>query len=81
MTQKHFIAIARILAGDFQTAALEERMKVWTITLSLADYFAGDNPRFDRDLFYKTVFGTSDHFGVRDSIIRALNEQAAGWRA
>lgn len=55
MSRKDFIAIAEILAGDFATATPAEKGKVWCITLSLADYFAKVNPRFDRARFYAAV--------------------------
>lgn len=48
MTRKHFIAIAAIIAdGDGRTdyAARKE------VALGLADYFAGENPHFDRKRF------------------------------
>ena len=66
MSRKDFIAIARILAGDFATATPAEKGKVWAITLSLADYFASANPRFDRARFYAAVLGDSDPLAVRD---------------
>lgn len=59
MTKKHFEAIAQTLRDEFEATlpsadpefirgaayALEETAK------SLADYFARENPRFDRDRF------------------------------
>ena len=57
MSTKDFKAIAAILAGDFATATPAEKGKVWVITLSLADYFAKSNPRFDRSKFYAAVKG------------------------
>jgi hypothetical protein len=59
MSRKHFKAIARILAGDYATATSKERDKVVRITLSLADYFQSVNSNFDRDKFYRAVFGSS----------------------
>lgn len=48
MTRKHFIAIARILAdGEGRTDYATRR----EVALGLADYFAGENPHFDRDRF------------------------------
>jgi len=56
MTAKDYRAIAAILAGDLATAANEgERLKVRGIALSLADYFAQTNARFDRTTFYAAV--------------------------
>lgn len=66
MTQKHFIAIAKILAASFATATPAEKGPIWCLTLSMADYFAQENPRFDRSKFYTAVMGTADHFAVRD---------------
>jgi hypothetical protein len=56
MTRKHFEAIAAVLAGDYASAAnAGERNKVRGIALSLADVFAGTNPRFNRSRFYVAV--------------------------
>lgn len=44
MTKRHFEAIAAILR-DYPPA------KVMSIGLRLADYFASENPRFDRERF------------------------------
>ncbi len=59
MSRKDYNAIANVLAGDFATATLSQREKVRAIVLSLADVFAKDNPRFQRDRFYAAVFGTN----------------------
>lgn len=64
MSKKDFIAIAAILAGDFATATAAEKGKVWCLTLSLADYFASSNSRFDRSKFYSAVLGTADHYSA-----------------
>jgi hypothetical protein len=60
MSKKDFIALAEILAGDYATASPAERMKVFKITLSMADYFAKCSPNFRRDIFYAAVFGESN---------------------
>lgn len=60
--------LAGILAGQF---ACENdptaRLALWRTTLSTADAFVGWDG-FDRADFYSRVFGTSDHFAVRDEI-------------
>jgi len=66
MSTKDFNAIAAILAGDFATATPAEKGKVWCITLSLADYFAQCNPRFDRSKFYAVVNPSSAGTGIYD---------------
>jgi hypothetical protein len=65
MTQKDYIKIAADLAGAY---AMDKTGAIWCLTLSLADTFAQDNPRFDRSKFYAAVMGTSDHFAARDKI-------------
>jgi hypothetical protein len=66
MTMKDYAKIAATLAPAF---AQDKTGVVWCLTLSLADTFAQDNPRFDRGKFYKAVMGTSDHFAARDEKI------------
>jgi hypothetical protein len=66
MTRKNYIAIAKILAGQFATAAPAEKGAIWCLTLSMADYFKQDNANFDRSKFYTAVMGSPDHFAVRD---------------
>jgi hypothetical protein len=72
MSKKHFEAIASILAGEMAISSAPERHRVWVITLAMADYFARENERFDRESFYGAVFGptfnTSDHFEVSGRI-------------
>jgi len=46
MSKKDYIAIAKILSC---AATLEEAVRL------LADYFAEDNPRFDREHFFKAA--------------------------
>jgi len=53
VSKRDYEEIARVLAGDY---ALHPQV-VRGITLSLADLFKRDNPHFDRDRFYKAVFG------------------------
>ena len=63
MTRKHFTAVAEIL-GD----ALADGLDVETIdalTEDLADLFAADNPRFNRDLFGQHVHDHAEY--VRDT--------------
>ena len=65
MTARDYAKIAATLAPSF---ANDKTGAIWCLTLSLADTFAQDNPRFDRARFYKAVMGTSDHFAARDKI-------------
>jgi hypothetical protein len=65
MSAKDFEAIAAIIRGDFACARPNEKGAIWCLTLSLADYFAATNPRFDRSRFYAAALGDSDHFKVR----------------
>lgn len=50
MTKKHYEAIAKIFAHHSTEYASCEAYKVITCKL-LADYFAQDNPKFNRDRF------------------------------
>jgi len=78
MTRKHFTAIANILAGQFASASSPaEKLAIWTTTLSLAQYFKSENSNFSYDRFYLAVFGTEDHFAVRDAAVRANNNYVA----
>jgi len=72
MSTKDYKAIAAILAGSFATATPAEKGIVWVTTLSLADYFASDNPRFNRTKFYEAVMGDPNHFAVRDDFSRKV---------
>lgn len=58
-TRKHFEKTAAILAGEralAQNSGNEgARLAVASITFSLADMFAQDNPRFDRAAFYRAA--------------------------
>ena len=65
MSRKDYIAIGSVLAGSFATASPAEKGIVWTTTLSIADKFAADNPRFDRSRFYAFVLGSADPFESR----------------
>ena len=59
MTKKHFEAIAAILDEHKQTPeygyyADNRRVEVWEdITNDIADYFAQENPSFDKERFLK----------------------------
>jgi hypothetical protein len=68
MTQKHFIALAATLAAAFSTGTVEVKLAIWSLTLSQADVCAQANDNFNRDRFYAAVFGTSDHFAIRDAL-------------
>jgi hypothetical protein len=65
MTRKDYIAIGSVLAGSFAMATPAEKGIVWVTTLSIADKFAQDNPRFDRGRFYDFVLGSPDPFESR----------------
>jgi hypothetical protein len=52
MSRKDYVAIAEIIAGDYASANPAEKGKVFCMTLSLADYFAQENPNFNRARFY-----------------------------
>ena len=59
-TKQHYKAIAEIIKGNTDTAADDDqspdfreglfKARKW-ITRDLADYFAGDNPHFNREKF------------------------------
>ena len=52
LTKKHFIAVAKILRDrDLATENLTQACVVMDIREDLADYFASDNPNFDRSRF------------------------------
>lgn len=64
MSRKDYIAIASALASVYATngAFPDEQRAIRDNTLSvaancLADVFAQDNPRFDRETFMHVVFG------------------------
>lgn len=57
MTNRHFIAIAAVLAGDYAVANTAGKYIVRNITFSLADVFDRDNDLFNRAAFYQAVFG------------------------
>lgn len=65
MTRKDYVAIGSVLAGSFACATDAEKSIVWRSTLSIADVFAADNPRFDRARFYTFVLGNPDPFVTR----------------
>lgn len=69
MHTRDYEAIGSVLAGEFAICNDKvAKRSIWRVTLSIADKFAQDNDRFDREKFYTYVFGTKDHFAVRDSI-------------
>lgn len=51
MTQKHFIALAAIMAEQRQRAGMTERWRLDETARAMADYFASINDRFDRPKF------------------------------
>ena len=54
MSRKHYIAIAKVFAGDYACCKSDdERRVVVGLALSLSDIFRQDNPRFDRIKFLK----------------------------
>lgn len=56
MSKRHFVEIAKILAGEYATAgSVAARAKVDAIARSLADLFVAENARFDRARFYAVV--------------------------
>lgn len=58
MSKKVYIKVAAVLAAEFANAADDrERTLVENITASVADVFAQDNERFDRDRFYMAALG------------------------
>lgn len=46
MTKRHFIAIAAILKSEHSPGQSSQ-----AVAIRLADYFANENPRFDRQRF------------------------------
>lgn len=61
MTRKDYIALGKVLAGQWATASPKEKGVIWCITLSMADVFKQDNVRFDRSRFYNFVLGTDQY--------------------
>lgn len=62
MTKKHYEAIASVIASTYKNAKLytapnykntarERCESIEVIAVRLADYFASDNPKFDRQRF------------------------------
>lgn len=51
MTRKDYVAVAKIIADN------DSGMSIWTVRARIADalaeMFAADNPRFDRERFLK----------------------------
>jgi hypothetical protein len=50
MTRRDYSAVAKILAGIASESGKDQET-CDRVANNLADYFAGDNPRFDRDRF------------------------------
>lgn len=50
MTKKHYEAIANIIVSQYDNANINDYGR-YRIACELADYFASDNPRFDRARF------------------------------
>ena len=56
MTCKDYVAIAEILSAELSIATNDgEYRRVTNIAYFLADVMIRDNPRFNRDVFYKAV--------------------------
>ncbi len=68
MTRKHFEAIAAAMAQELELHSphsprmLNRRLGVRGCIHSLADYFASENPRFDRRRFFLAAGLTHDGF-------------------
>lgn len=69
MTQKHFVAIAAIFAGELAVYSIPTpsgpslgALAVRGVILSQADYFLRENPRFNRGKFYLACGLTSEGF-------------------
>lgn len=65
MSRKDYLAIGGVLRGSFAVATPAAKGIVWCTTLSIADVFAADNPRFDRGRFYAYVLGDPDPYVSR----------------
>ena len=52
MTKRDYIAVAAILRGDIESQTPKCKLALQNTGRSLADMFARDNHRFDRDRFY-----------------------------
>lgn len=56
MTRKDYIKVADMLAGEFALARHDNTVgavaALRNVTFGIADIFAQDNPRFDRQRFY-----------------------------
>jgi hypothetical protein len=57
MNAKDYVAIARVLAAELADNSDDDRgsSAVVHISLALAEVFAADNPRFDRERFFRAV--------------------------
>lgn len=57
MNAKDYVAIAKVLAAELADNTDDDRgaSAVVHISLALAEVFAADNPRFDRERFFRAV--------------------------
>ena len=62
MTRKHFEAQAAIIKKHVATAG---RDFCYEMAIDLADYFAGENPNFDRGRFFEACGMGGVHFRVK----------------
>lgn len=52
MTKKHFISIAKIISERLNNVQnLDTQLEAMNLASKLADYFAQENPHFDREKF------------------------------
>jgi hypothetical protein len=59
MTRKHFEAIASIIKANLDISDhMVERQAIKVVAMDMADYFAGQNPLFDRQRFLKACVGS-----------------------
>jgi hypothetical protein len=68
LSKENYARIAAILGGNFACESSEGKGAIFVTTLSLADYFAADNPGFRRDKFYAAVFGEDNLDLVRPKL-------------
>ncbi len=56
MHAKHYVAVAAVLAAEYQVATEDQREGLDRVIHGLAGVFQQDNPRFDRARFMDAVF-------------------------
>jgi len=81
MTKKHYIAISEIVKGTAQhdTKYTEQTIKAFKIlTYQLADYFATDNPKFNRKMFL-TACGIETRPTCKDHPETQLHKRDNEW--